>query len=168
MSHPCRNYCSQWNGEQCKGCMISDEPDFAVGDLVVPSSNAVNKVPCVREVLSINADKFLVVTSDTARSYWRYVAGWRLATPAEKAAGYRIDNPARDEVVMRADELEITPYICSICKDLTTPTQTEKSKLIPFQQVSLLEKYSRLKFNNQSLKVALAMSMVAGVVGWLL
>ena len=25
MSHPCRNYCSQWNGEQCKGCMISDE-----------------------------------------------------------------------------------------------------------------------------------------------
>lgn len=28
MSHPCRNYCSQWTGEQCKGCMISDEAEL--------------------------------------------------------------------------------------------------------------------------------------------
>lgn len=95
MSHPCRNYCSQWTGEQCKGCLISDEPDFAVGNLVVFD----NKKPFMKRtqttmfsfVRDWDENDAIVRAVGTEKTYEVNKLGIRLATLAEQAAGYRLD-----------------------------------------------------------------------------
>ncbi len=105
-NHPCSGKCSRFDGEQCNTCLVSDDVcDFAVGDLVVPKSNTVNSVPAVREVIELDGDdKFLITIGGNHRQSWRFIDGWRTATLAEIAAGYRIDAPT---VCVEQETLEL-------------------------------------------------------------
>lgn len=108
-THPCSGKCSRFNGEQCSTCLVSDDVcDFAVGDSVIVTTKATQlDERYVHEINEVGSREVLI------HSEWVGIKGIRLATIAEKAAGYRIDAP-KTQVVMCADELEITPY-CVEC-----------------------------------------------------
>lgn len=84
MSHPCRNYCSQWTGEQCKGCTISDEVEL--------------QDPPAVEYCPHGYDTACLICGFGQKDGKRVLHN---KTP-------------KTQVVMRADELEITPY-CVEC-----------------------------------------------------
>lgn len=77
-----------------KGFDGSEKPVFKVGDRVVPESEATNLVRAVREVLEVDGDQIRYHMEAQVRSYWSKAKGWRHATPAEIAAGHRIDEPS--------------------------------------------------------------------------
>ena len=130
--HPCSGKCSRFDGEQCNTCLVSDDVcDFVAGDLVVTQSNEINFVDAVLKVIEVDGDQIRVLIDGCIRSYWTHSEGWRIATLAEIAVGHRIDEP-KIQVVMCADELEITPY-CVECdrktlKVLHTAIDAQQSK----------------------------------------
>lgn len=222
MSHPCRNYCSQWTGEQCKGCTISDEvelqdppaveycphgydiaclicgfgtkdgkrvwhnkktiaevsirtneSDFAVGDLVVVLNPRATKN--IFEVQALTHEG-VFANECTAVFIMRHFFTFdliRLATPAEKAAGRRIDALT---VCTEAEPLDLFNSKHCSPRNYNNDSALRVSEIkasaayskMALTNFTLSEKNGRLKTNNHALKAALAMAIVAGVVGWML
>ena len=210
MSHPCRNYCSQWTGEQCKGCMISDEAEeITVGSMVVFAGATFNEN--VGEVLKITSKS--IVGNYPASAILNFPSGYpsfstelsklRLATPAEKAAGRRIDDPlisdemaspcAVSDLSKNNNKIDlVSRKDCQVCIEEEMPELFNSKHCSPrnynndsalrvseikasvayskmaLTNFTLSEKNGRLKTNNHALKAALAVAIVAGVVGWML
>lgn len=212
LEHLCANHCPRWTGEPCSTCLVRDEQsDFAVGDLVVVINPRATKNIFEVEALTHEG---VFANECTAVFIMRHFFTFdliRLATPAEIAAGRRIDETeegllAEAEVwrecrePCRFDRLEaepengwaINPTRNKVCIEQETPELFNSKHCSPrnynndsalrvseikasvaysklaLTNFTLSEKNSRLKTNNHALKAALAMAIVAGVVGWML
>lgn len=165
---------TRWTGEPCSTCLVRDEQsDFAVGDLVVVINPRATKNIFEVEALTHEG---VFANECTAVFIMRHFFTFdliRLATPAEKAAGRRIDAPTVC-VEQETAELFNTKH-CSPrnynndsalrVSEIKASAAYSKMALTNF---TLSEKNGRLKTNNHALKAALAMAIVAGVVGWML
>lgn len=219
MSHPCRNYCSQWTGEQCKGCMISDEvelqdppaveycphgydtaclicgfgqkdgervwhnkppaaprpseSDFAVGDLVVYLPSAAVSVTNVFEIFELHRNWCTSKIDGALLDRGIFYDHIRHATAEEISDGRRIDAPT---VCSEAEPLDLFNSKHCSPRNYNNDSALRVSEIkasvayskMALTNFTLSEKNSRLKTNNHALKAALAMAIVAGVVGWML
>ena len=173
IDHPCSGKCSRFNGEPCNTCLVPDDLDqIVVGSMVVFIGATFNEF--VAEVISIT--KPSTVNDYPASAVLNFPSGYpsfatelsklRLATALEIAIGHRIDAP-RPQVCNEHKPFE--DFEAAHCAPKNLPMVVRPEAPVTSQsELNLREKNSRLKVNNKSLKLALAISIASGVVGWML
>ena len=149
------------------------QSDFVVGDLVVVINPRATKNIFEVEALTHEG---VFANECTAVFIMRHFFTFdliRLATPAEKAAGRRIDALT---VCTEAEPLDLFNSKHCSPRNYNNDSALRVSEIkasaayskMALTNFTLSEKNGRLKTNNHALKAALAMAIVVGVVGWML
>lgn len=146
------------------------ETGFKVGDWVVPKNDAVNAVSSVRNVLEIDGNQILINLKGSARSFWRKCEDWRTATPAEIAAGRRLDSQSNIDVRLSTQSHANSSVVASTiniepnCKPAIPPLNHMQF----CGQCARYAEISHRNINRANFNCALAaLFLILGVVGWL-